>query len=65
MNAGSTSKAAGVLEISQPAVSQSIRRLEGMAGFRLFERVRSRLVPTQEAGPPGGPRFCRTQRFAT
>jgi DNA-binding transcriptional LysR family regulator len=49
MNAGSTSKAAGVLEISQPAVSQSIRRLEGMAGFRLFERVRSRLVPTQEA----------------
>ncbi|KVM65525.1 MULTISPECIES: LysR substrate-binding domain-containing protein [Burkholderia] len=49
MNAGSTSKAAGLLEISQPAVSQAIRRLEAMADFKLFERVRSRLVPTQEA----------------
>lgn len=49
MNAGSTSKAAGLLGISQPAVSQAIRRLESAAGFRLFERVRSRLVPTQEA----------------
>jgi len=49
MNAGSTSKAAVLLGISQPAVSQAIRRLETMAEFRLFERVRSRLVPTQEA----------------
>jgi len=49
MNAGSTSKAAGLLGISQPAVSQAIRRLETMADLRLFERVRSRLVPTQEA----------------
>lgn len=49
MTAGSTSKAAGLLEISQPAVSQAIRRLETMADFKLFERVRSRLVPTQEA----------------
>ena len=49
MTAGSTSKAAGLLEISQPAVSQAIRRLETMAAFKLFERVRSRLVPTQEA----------------
>ncbi len=49
MNAGSTSKAACLLGISQPAVSQAIRRLESAAGFRLFERVRSRLVPTQEA----------------
>lgn len=49
MNAGSTSKASGLLGISQPAVSQAIRRLEDMATFKLFERVRSRLVPTQEA----------------
>lgn len=49
MTSGSTSKAAGLLGISQPAVSQSIRRLETMADFKLFERVRSRLVPTQEA----------------
>ncbi|MGF6931529.1 DNA-binding transcriptional LysR family regulator [Paraburkholderia sp. UCT70] len=49
MNAGSTSKAAALLGISQPAVSQAIRRLETMADFGLFERIRSRLVPTQEA----------------
>ncbi|WP_250528454.1 LysR substrate-binding domain-containing protein [Caballeronia sp. GAWG2-1] len=49
MNAGATSKASALLGISQPAVSQAIRRLEEMANFKLFERVRSRLVPTQEA----------------
>jgi len=49
MRAGTTSKAAVVLSISQPAVSQAIRRLENDAGLRLFERVRNRLIPTQEA----------------
>ncbi|PVZ20670.1 DNA-binding transcriptional regulator, LysR family [Pseudomonas sp. URIL14HWK12:I9] len=49
MNAGSTSKAANVLGISQPAVSQAIRKLETSAGLALFLRVRGRLVPTQEA----------------
>ena len=49
MTAGSTSKAATLLGISQPAVSQIIRKLETAAEFRLFERLRGRLVPTQEA----------------
>ena len=49
MTSGSTSKAAALLGISQPAVSQSIRKLESSANLRLFERLRSRLVPTQEA----------------
>ncbi|WP_144630798.1 LysR substrate-binding domain-containing protein [Bordetella genomosp. 13] len=49
MRAGTTSKAAVVLDISQPAVSQAIRRLETDAGLALFDRVRNRLVPTQEA----------------
>lgn len=49
MNAGSTSKAASMLGISQPAVSQAIRKLEGHAGLALFHRIRGRLVPTQEA----------------
>ncbi|MCP1120009.1 LysR substrate-binding domain-containing protein [Robbsia andropogonis] len=49
MTSGSTSKAAGLLNISQPAVSQSIRKLEESAKLRLFERVRGRLLPTQEA----------------
>lgn len=49
MQAGSTSKAAALLNISQPAVSQSIRKLESESELRLFERVRGRLVATQEA----------------
>lgn len=49
MQAGSTSKAATLLNISQPAVSQSIRKLENESELRLFERVRGRLVATQEA----------------
>ncbi|KTT55265.1 LysR family transcriptional regulator [Pseudomonas oryzihabitans] len=49
MNAGSTSKAAQVLGISQPAVSQSIRKLESSAGLQLFHRAHGRLFPTEEA----------------
>ncbi|MEE1865848.1 LysR substrate-binding domain-containing protein [Pseudomonas auratipiscis] len=49
MRAGGTSKAATMLGISQPAVSQSIRKLEEGAGIQLFLRLRGRLVPTQEA----------------
>lgn len=49
MRAGSTGKAAALLGISQPAVSQSIRKFEAESGLRLFERVRGRLVATPEA----------------
>lgn len=48
MTSGSTSKAAALLGISQPAVSQSLRKLETHAGLQLFERVRGRLNPTPE-----------------
>lgn len=49
MQAGTTSKAANLLGVSQPAISQSIRKLEDSSGLRLFERVRGRLVATPEA----------------
>lgn len=49
VNAGSTIKAANMLGISQPAVSQAIRKLEDSSGLQLFVRARGRLVPTQEA----------------
>ena len=49
MMAGSANKAAALLGVSQPAVSQSIRRLEDGAGFALFARLRGRLQPTPEA----------------
>lgn len=49
MHAGSTGKAASLLGISQPAVSQSIKKLEAESGLALFDRVRGRLVATPEA----------------
>ncbi len=49
MRVGSTRKAAALLKVTQPAVSQSIQRLESSAGFGLFVRTGGRLVPTPEA----------------
>ena len=49
MSSGSASKAANLLGVSQPAVSQSLQRFEQHAGFVLFNRVRGRLIATPEA----------------
>ena len=49
MRNGTVTAAAEVLNISQPAVSKSLRTLEAEIGFRLFERLGGRLVPTAEA----------------
>ncbi|MDH6591175.1 DNA-binding transcriptional LysR family regulator [Variovorax sp. TBS-050B] len=49
MRAGSTRKAAALLHVTQPAISQSLKRLETQAGLRLFQRTGARLVPTPEA----------------
>ena len=38
-DAGSFSKAAAALSITQPALSEAIRRIEGELGFRVFERT--------------------------
>ncbi len=49
MTAGTTSKAAQLLDVSQPAISQALRKLETHAGIPLFQRLRGRLLPTPEA----------------
>lgn len=49
MSNHTASRAAEVLRISQPAVSKAIQELEHAVGFALFDRVKSRLVPTGEA----------------
>lgn len=49
MSSGSARKAAALLGVTQPAVSQSLKRLETEAGFALFQRLRGRLHPTPEA----------------
>jgi len=46
---GSTSGAAKVLHVSQPAVSNMIRHMESISGLVLFNRAHGRLVPTKEA----------------
>tara|TARA_E500000318_G_scaffold71278_1_gene66036 strand:+ start:77 stop:997 length:921 start_codon:yes stop_codon:yes gene_type:complete len=46
---GTTARAADLLNVSQPAVSNMIRHTEDLVGFPLFVRERGRLVPTREA----------------
>jgi len=46
---GSISAAARSLHVSQPAVSKVLRHTESQLGIRLFDLVRGRLVPTDEA----------------
>lgn len=47
--AGTASRAAELMNITQPAVSRLIGELESSVGFPLFDRVKGRLVPTPEA----------------
>lgn len=49
MVAGTLSGAARLLNVSQPAVTQTLQHAELQLGYLLFKRVRNRLVPTQEA----------------
>ncbi|UPT84634.1 LysR substrate-binding domain-containing protein [Bradyrhizobium barranii subsp. apii] len=46
---GSASRAAELLDITQPAVSRAIAELERSVGFSLFDRSGGRLSPTAEA----------------
>jgi len=49
MQSGTTSGAAHMLGISQPAVSNMIRYMELQLGIKLFNRYKGRLWPTNEA----------------
>lgn len=49
MSAGTTTRAARELSISQPAVSRHIAELESHLGFKLFNRIKGRLEPTISA----------------
>src|SRR5690606_35614264 len=47
--AGSISGAVRMLHVSQPAVSRVLALTENRLGYPLFERAKSRLLPTPEA----------------
>ncbi len=49
MRTGSIGQAARSLDVSQPAISKSLRLAEEAAGFVLFRRVRGRVFPSPEA----------------
>jgi len=49
MIAGSVTKAADLLNTSQPTVSRELARMEQTIGFALFERIAGRLRPTMPA----------------
>ncbi|WP_043283858.1 LysR family transcriptional regulator [Paraburkholderia oxyphila] len=49
MLTGSINAAAKMLFVTQPAVSKLVSHMETTLGLRLFERTKSRLVPTDEA----------------
>jgi DNA-binding transcriptional LysR family regulator len=46
---GSVSAAARALNISQPAVTNTLRHAERQIGFPLFDRTKGRLIPTEDA----------------
>jgi DNA-binding transcriptional LysR family regulator len=46
---GSISTAARALNVSQPSVSKVLSHAEDQLGFKLFRRVKGRLLPTDEA----------------
>lgn len=49
MQTGGVVGAAELLHVSQPAVSKVLTQAQQKLGYRLFERVKGRLVPTPEA----------------
>ena len=48
-SSGSVTRAAELLNVSQPSVSKVLGHAEQQLGFPLFERQRGKLIPTQEA----------------
>lgn len=49
MQAGSVSAAAERLRVSQPSVTKTLKQAEESLGYDLFDRVKGRLQPTEEA----------------
>lgn len=48
-DSGSVTRAAELLNVSQPSVSKVLSHAEQQLGYRLFDRVKGKLVPTPEA----------------
>ncbi|MBT8039576.1 MAG: LysR family transcriptional regulator [Xanthomonadales bacterium] len=46
---GSVTRAAEMLNVSQPSVSKVLAHAEQQLGYRLFDRIKGKLVPTPEA----------------
>ena len=60
MTVGTVTGAAERLNLSQPAVSRMIAKLETELGFKLFVRQGGRLVPTAEGSNLAYPVYTHT-----
>lgn len=48
-SSGSVTRAAEILNVSQPSLSKVLAHAEQQLGYQLFERARGKLIPTPEA----------------
>ena len=48
-SSGTMTNAAAKLNVSQPSVSKVLAHAEQQLGYRLFDRVKGKLIPTPEA----------------
>jgi DNA-binding transcriptional LysR family regulator len=55
LDEGSFTAGARALEVSQPTLSEGVRRLEDELGVRLFERIGRRVIPTPAGEAFAGP----------
>ena len=58
MLTGSITAAARLLHVSQPAATRLLLRAEDQLGYRLFDRIKGRLVPTHEGRIAAAPALC-------
>ena len=64
-SSGSMTNAAALLNVSQPSVSKVLAHAEQQLGYRLFDRVKGKLIPTPGSSPAVTNTYARSMRTST